>query len=329
MLEVRRREVIALLGGAAAAAWPLAARAQQPVVIGFLSGASAWEFAPLASAFRQGLGDASFAEGRNLFIEYRWAEGHYDRLPALAAELVARRVSVIVATGGISAALAAKEATATIPIVFANGSDAVKFGLVASVKSPEGNITGVSFINNVLGSKRLQLLREVASKARTIGIMMNPNNPSTELDFNDVHSAASSLGLQILRVNAGSEREFDKAFADLAERRVEALMVNSDAFFFTRRAQLVELTARLAVPTMFELREWALSGGLMSYGTSIAEAYRKAGVYTGRVLRGEMPRDLPVQQSTKFELVINLKTAKVLGITIPPTMLALADEVIE
>jgi putative ABC transport system substrate-binding protein len=324
---MKRREFIRLAGGAAA--WPLAASAQQSVVVGFLSGASAWEFAHLAAAFRQGLSDASFAEGRNLFIEYRWAEGHYDRLPALAAELVARRVSVIVATGGISAALAAKAATATIPIIFANGADVVKFGLVASVKSPEGNLTGVSFINNVLGSKRLQLLREVASKARTIGIVVNPNNPSTELDVNDIQLAAPSFGVQIVRVNAGSEREFNMAFANLAERGVEALIVNSDAFFFTQRAQLVELTARLAVPTMFELREWVLSGGLMSYGTSIAEAYRKAGVYTGRVLRGEMPRDLPVQQSTRFELVINLKTAKALGVTIPPTMLALADEVIE
>jgi ABC-type uncharacterized transport system substrate-binding protein len=324
---MNRRTFITLLGGAAA--WPLAARAQPPTVVGFLSGASAWEYAHLASAFRQGLGDASFSEGRNLFIEYRWAEGHYERLPALAAELVARRPSVIVATGGISAALAAKAATATIPIVFANGGDTVKSGLVASVNSPEGNITGVSFINNVLGSKRLQLLCGVAPKARTIGIVVNPNNPSTERDLHDIHLAAPSIGVQILRVNAGSERDFDRAFADLAERRVEALLVNSDAFFFTRRAQLIELTARLAVPTMFELREWVLSGGLMSYGTSIAEAYRKAGVYTGRVLRGEMPRDLPVQQSTKFELVINLKTAKALGIAIPPTMLALADEVIE
>jgi putative ABC transport system substrate-binding protein len=325
---MNRREFITLLGGAAAA-WPLTARAQQPVLIGFLSGGSSWEYAHLAAAFRQGLADASFAEGRSLFIEYRWAEGRYERLPALATELVGRRVSVIVATGGVPAALAAKAATTTTPIVFVNGGDPVKFGLVSSVNSPEGNITGVNFINNVLASKRLQVLHDVVPNAATIGVMVNPNNPSTEFDLSDIRAAAVSLGVEIVRVNAGSERDLDKALAELVERRVGGLLVNSDVFFFTRRTQLIELAARLAVPTVFDVREFVTAGGLMSYGTSIAEAYRKAGLYTGRILRGEKPRDLPVQQSTRFELVVNLKTAKTLGITIPPTMLALADEVIE
>jgi putative ABC transport system substrate-binding protein len=325
---MNRREVILGLGGAAAA-WPLGARAQQPVLVGFLSGGSSWEYAHLAAAFRQGLVDAGFAEGRNLFIEYRWAEARYERLPALATELVGRRVSVIVATGGVPAALAAKAATTTTPIVFVNGGDPVKFGLVSSVNSPEGNITGVNFINNVLASKRLQVLHDVVPNAATIGVMVNPNNPSTEFDLGEIRAAAASLGVEIVRVNAGSERDLDKALAELVERRVGALVVNSDVFFFTRRAQLIELAARLAVPAIFEVREFVTAGGLMSYGTSIAEAYRKAGVYTGRILRGERPRDLPVQQSTRFELVVNLKTARTLGITIPPTMLALADEVVE
>jgi putative ABC transport system substrate-binding protein len=329
---MNRRALITLIGGAAATSslhWPLVARAQQPAIVGFLSGASAWEYAHLAAAFRQGLADASFVEGRNLFIEYRWAEGHYERLPSLAAELVGRRVSVIVATGGVSAALAAKAATASTPIVFANGGDPVKFGLVTSVNSPEANITGVNFINNALASKRLQVLRDVAPNAATVGVVVNPNNPSTEFDLADIRVGAASLGVQIVRVNVGSERDFDNAIARLVEQRVGALIVNSDVFFFTRRAQLIELAARLAVPAIFELREFVMAGGLMSYGTNIAEAYRKAGVYTGRILRGEKPRDLPVQQSTRFELVVNLKTAKTLGIAIPPTMLALADEVIE
>jgi ABC-type uncharacterized transport system substrate-binding protein len=330
MLAIGRREFVTLLGGGTAsfAAWPFAALAQ-PGLVGFLNGASAAEYAHLAAAFREGHADASFVLGRNLFIEYRWAEGHYERLPALAAELVERRVSVIVATGGSAAALAAKAATSTIPIVFANGSDPVKLGLVTSVNSPEGNVTGVNFINNALASKRLQVLRDVAPNAAMIGIIVNPNNPSTEFDVNDTYAAAALLGVGIVRVDVAGEHDLEKALVALRERQINALVVNSDVFFYTRRAQLIELATRLAVPAIFEGRDFVTSGGLISYGTSIAEAYRKAGVYTGRILRGERPRDLPVQQSTKFELVVNLKTAKAFGISIPPTLLALADEVIE
>jgi putative ABC transport system substrate-binding protein len=327
--RIERREFILALAGAAAA-WPLAARAQQAIpVVGFLSGASAWEFAHMAEAFRQGLGDAGFVVGRNVLIEYRWAEGRYDRVPTLVGDLIRHGVAVIAATGGVSSVLAAKAATSNIPIVFANGSDPVKFGVVERLNRPGGNITGATFFNNVLGPKRLQVLRDVAPKAVVIALLVNPTNPNTEFDAGEIETAARSVGVRILRVNAGSEREFDRVFATMREQGVGALIVNSDAFFYSRRDQLIELATRLAVPAIFELREWAAAGGLMSYGASIAEAYRKAGVYAGRILRGEAPGDLPIQQATRFELVINLKTAKALGLAIPPTMLALADEVIE
>jgi ABC-type uncharacterized transport system substrate-binding protein len=330
---INRRSFVSLLCGAVAAAslhWPRAARAQQAMpVVGFLSGASAWEFAHMAEAFRQGLGDAGFVEGRNVLVEYRWAEGRYDRVPTLAADLIRRGVAVIAATGGVSSVLAAKAATTSIPIVFANGSDPVKFGVVERLNRPGGNITGATFFNNVLGPKRLQVLRDVAPKAAVIALLVNPTNPNTEFDASEIETAARSVGVRILRVNAGSEREFDRAFATMREQGVGALIVNSDAFFYARRDQLIELATRLAVPAIFELREWAAAGGLMSYGASIAEAYRKAGGYAGRILRGEAPGDLPIQQATRFELVINLKTAKALGLTVPPAMLALADEVIE
>jgi putative ABC transport system substrate-binding protein len=326
---MKRRKFISLLGGVAA--WPVAAQAQQPAmpVIGFLSGASSWEFAHVADAFRLSLADTGFVEGRNVLIEYRWAEGHYDRVPKLVDDLIRRGVAVIVATGGVSSVLAAKAATTSIPIVFANGSDPVKFGVVERINRPGGNVTGATFFNNALGPKRLQVLRDVAPKAAVIGLLVNPINPNTEFDFHEIDIAARSLGIRILRVNAGSEREFDRAFATMAEQGVGALVVNADAFFYARRDQLIELATRLAVPAIYEQREFATGGGLMSYGASIAEAYRKAGIYTGRILRGEAPGDLPIQQATRFELVINLKTAKALGLEVPPTLLALADEVIE
>jgi ABC-type uncharacterized transport system substrate-binding protein len=326
---VRRREFITLLGGAAATL-PMRAFAEQGTpVIGFLSGASSWEFAHAADAFRQGLADTGYVEGRSVLIEYRWAEGRYDRVPTLVGDLIRRGVAVIAATGGVASVLAAKAATSSIPIVFANGGDPVKLGVVERLNRPGGNITGATFFNNALGPKRLQVLRDVAPKATTIAMLVNPGNPNTEFDAKEIESAARSLGLRILRVNAGSEREFDRAFATMAEQGVGALIVNADAFFYARRDQLIELATRLAVPAIYELREFATAGGLMSYGANIAEAYHKAGVYAGRVLRGEAPGDLPIQQATRFELVINLKTAKALGLTLPPTLLALADEVIE
>ena len=325
---MRRRAFITLIG--AAVAQPVRAFAQQPMpVVGFLSGASAWEFAHMAEAFRQGLGDAGFVVGRNVLIEYRWAEGRYDRVPTLVGDLIRHGVAVIAATGGVSSVLAAKAATTSIPIVFANGSDPVKFGVVERLNRPGGNITGATFFNNVLGPKRLQVLRDVAPKAAVIALLVNPTNPNTEFDASEIETAARSVGVRILRVNADSEREFDRAFATMREHGVGALIVNSDAFFYARRDQLIELATRLAVPAIFELREWAAAGGLMSYGASIVEAYRQVGAYTGRILKGVKAADLPVVQSSKFELVINAETARTLGLSVPPTLLARADEVIE
>jgi putative ABC transport system substrate-binding protein len=325
---IRRREFITLLGGATAA-WPLVARAQQAVmpVIGFLNGASQEGYALYAAAFRQGLKEAGYVEGENATIEYRWAEGHYDRLPALAADLVARKVAVIAATS-TPAAQAAKAATATVPIVFTTGGDPIKLGLVASLNRPGGNVTGVSSLINELGSKRLGLLRELVPSITLIATLINPNFPDAENQLRDVEAAARALGLQHTVLKASSEREIDTAFATMAQQS-GALDVNVDPFFLAHRDQIVALAARYAIPAIYPVRDFAVAGGLMSYGTDFADSYRQAGIYTGRVVRGEKPADLPVQRSTKFEFVINFKTAKALSLAVPNSMQLLADEQIE
>jgi putative ABC transport system substrate-binding protein len=324
---MRRRDFITLLGGAAA--WPLTARAQQAAmpVVGFLNNSSPDAFAPFVAAFRQGLNDTGYVEGRNVAIEFRWAEGQRERLPTLAADLVRRQVAVIFANGpSIPAAMAA---TTTIPIVFDTGGDPVQLGFVASLNRPGGNVTGVAFLVNTLGAKRLGLLRELAPAATVIGFLVDPTNPASATETSDMQAAADTLGRRLLTVKASTESELDAAFAIFSQQRIDALIVAAETFFLNRRDRLVELAARLAVPTMYHLREMAAAGGLMSYGTSISDAYRQAGVYTGKILRGAKPADLPVIQPTKFELVINLKTAKALGLEIPSGLLALADDVIE
>jgi putative ABC transport system substrate-binding protein len=296
-------------------------------VIGFLSGASPSAYAHLVRAFRQGLGETGYFEGQNVTVEFRWAEGQYDRLPIFAADLVLRKVAVIVANS--PAAVAAKAATATIPIVFSSGTDPVKLGLVASLNRPGGNLTGVSNLNVELGPKRLEIMHELVPAATIIGLLVNPTNSNSEAVVRDHQVAAHSLGLQLSLVHASTERELDAAFANLSRRRVGALTIGGDPYFVSRSDQLAALTAQYAMPAIFEYREFAAAGGLTSYGGSIADSYRQVGVYTGRILGGEKPADLPVQQSTKAELIINLKTAKALGLAIPPTLLARADEVIE
>jgi putative tryptophan/tyrosine transport system substrate-binding protein len=330
---MRRREFITLLGGAAA--WPLAGRAQQPAmpVIGFLSSSGspadrAHHLTHYLTAFRQGVREAGYVEGQNVAIEYRWAQDQYDRLPDLAADLVRRLVTVIAANDTPSA-IVAKAATTTIPIVFASGGDPVKLGLVASINRPGANVTGVSFLVAGLAAKMLGLLHELLPGAARIAVLVDPNFPITEPFVSDVRAAASAIGKQIEVLHASTGRDMDTVFASLAQKPVDALVVGPTPLFDSRRVQLVTLAAYHRVPAIYYLREFAEAGGLVSYGTSITDAYRQAGVYTGRILKGEKPADLPVMQSIKFELVINLDTAKAFGLTVPPGILALADEVIE
>ena len=324
---MKRREFIALLAGAAAA-WPLGARAQQPVMalVGLLSSAQLDD--RQIGAIRQGLKDAGYIEGRNVAIKYRSADARFDRLPALAADLVADPVAAIIALAP-PAAVAAKAATATIPIIFATGADPVGLGLVSSFNRPGGNATGVTFVVNTLGAKRLELLRELVPSATVIGLLVNPGNPTSDSQTSDVQAAARAIGVEPLILNVGSERNIDAAFASAVQQRVNAVIVGADSFFVSRSDQLVGLTARHAMPAVYFLREFADIGGLVSYGPSQTDAYRLAGGYAARILKGEKPADLPVVQSVKFELVVNLKTAKALGLTVPDKLLARADEVIE
>jgi putative tryptophan/tyrosine transport system substrate-binding protein len=325
---IGRRRLILALG---ASAWSLSLHAQQPPmrVVGYLTNLTAAASTSVAAAFVQGVSESGFTEGRNVAIEYRYAEGQYDRLPKLAVDLVTRKVDVIFANGGSAPALAAKAATATIPIVFETGGDPVKAGLVASLNHPGGNVTGVSWTASALGAKRLDLLHELVPKASVIGLMVNPNYPEAGLQVSDLKDAAGALGLQISVANANTESGVDAAVASLARQGVGGLLVANDPFFSSRREQVVALAARYALPASYSLREDVTAGGLISYGTNLLEQFRQGGLYAGRILKGAAPADLPVTQPTSFNLVINLKTAKALGLTIPPGVLAIADEVIE
>jgi putative ABC transport system substrate-binding protein len=327
---MRRREFITLLGGAAV--WPLAARAQQPAmpVVGLVTGGSPEAAVRLGGGFRRGLNEGGYVEGQNVTVEYQWLDGQYDRLPSLMADLVRRRVAVIATPGSNPAALAAKAATTTIPIVFGVGADPIELGLVASLARPGGNATGINFFVADIAAKRLGLLHDLVPKAVRIAVLINPANASTaEATLRDMPEAARAIGLQIVVLNASTGREIEAAFATLVRDRADALFVGADAFFNSRRVQLANMAARHAIPTAFAVREYVDAGGLMSYGTSLADMYRHVGAYSGRILKGARPADLPVLQSTKFELVINLQTARMLGLTVPDKLLVAADEVIE
>jgi putative ABC transport system substrate-binding protein len=326
---MRRRELMLLLGGAMTAARPLRAQQKAMPVIGFLSSGSPGPFAPFVAAFHQGLSETGYAEGQTVAIEYRWAEGRYDRLPALAADLVGGKVDVIAATGGPLPALAAKSVTSTIPIVFSSGVDPVESGLVASLARPGGNLTGFTIISVELMPKRLELLSELVPQASLFALLVNPSNAGTEPMIRDVQEAARAKGVQLHVLKASTESEIDTAFANLVQLPAGALVVSADPFFNSRREQLVALAALHTVPAMYELREFAAVGGLISYAPSLTAAYRQVGIYVGKVLKGANPADLPVQRPTTFELIINLKTARALGLTIPQSILARADEVIE
>jgi putative ABC transport system substrate-binding protein len=330
---MKRREFITILGGAVASplVCPLAVRAQKAAmpVIGILHSALPEPNSHFLEAFRQGLSESGFIEGKNVAIEYRWAENQYDRLPALAADLVGRRVAVIFADGGTVSVLAAKAAATTIPIVFRISADPVKAGLVASFNRPGGNVTGVTVMTHLAIAKRFELLRDLLPTARPIGVLLNSNSPITDIRWMDMQTAASSLGRQVQILTASNESGLDAAFATLVQQRIGALVVPMDSFFMSRRDQLAALAARYAVPAIYEQREFVLAGGLLSYGTSFTDAYRQAGFYVARILKGAKPSELPVLQPIKFELVINLKTAKALGLAIPPSMLVAANEVIE
>jgi putative ABC transport system substrate-binding protein len=325
---MRRREFITLLGGTAAA-WPFAARAQQPTmpVVGFLRSATLADVPHWVAAFRQGLKEAGFVEGQNVAIEFRSADNQLDRLPALVADLIRQPVAVIV--GNTDAALAAKAATTTVPIVFASGSDPVRDGLVASLNRPGGNVTGLVYFSAVLGAKRLELLRQLVPGATTIAVLVNPNTPLTEAERKDVQAAAQAIGQQLIIIDISSDRDIETAFAAFVQRGAGALLVGTGGFLNSNRVRIAAVANRHALPASYSQREGVVAGGLMSYGPSISDAYRQAGIYSGRILNGEKPADLPVIRSTKFELVLNLKTAKALGLTIPPSLLVAADEVIE
>jgi putative ABC transport system substrate-binding protein len=327
-IDIGRRQFILTLGGTALT-WPRTAHAQQPAmpVIGFLSGRSPGDSASAVAAFRLGLGDLGYVEGKNVTIEYRWADGQYDQLSALAADLVRLRVSVILAAGG--SPLPAKAATTTIPIVFTHSGDPVQEGLVASLNRPGGNATGVVFFSSVLGAKRLELLRQLMPKETTFGVLVNPNIPETKAERTAVQAAAQAIEQQVVILDVSSDRDIETAFATFVQRGVGALLGGAGPFLLSHRKRIVALAARHAMPAIYSNREYVVAGGLMSYGTSITDGYRQAGIYTGRILKGEKPADLPIVQSTKFELVINLKTAKTLGLTVPQNLLVAADEVIE
>jgi len=331
MSDMRRRDFIALLGGAAAS-WPLAASAQQGAampVVGFLSSRSPGESASVVAAFREGLRESGFVEGQNLVIAFRWAEGHYDRLPGLAADLVGLRVAVLFAAGRPPSALAAKAATSTIPVIFSAVTEPVRLGLVPSLNRPGANVTGMSLLTSEMVGKSTQLLKEMVPATAAIAYLVNPSSPSAEIYAKEAPTTASALGIRIAVLNASTEQSLNEVFASLGKIGADALVVPAEPFFVSQRDRIVALAARYAVPMIANLREYVVAGGLMSYGASLPDSYRRAGVYVGRVLKGEKPADLPVQLPTKFELVINLRTAKALGLDVPTTLLARADEVLE